>query len=443
LILKLAKILFLLLSLMSLTLATMAYSMQFADEGNTIRLRWKNSTIPITLSDSLTKQNPNIKSGSDVAGAIRRSFKTWEKAANVRFEITTADKQSVSASGKSGDGASLLTISQTPENLLLFSGDTEEVSARTRTFFDRNGFITEADIVLNPYEQFSTDGSIGTFDLEATFTHEIGHLLGLEHSSIAGATMFERQGKNGIYGLPNFNARTLAEDDISGIRALYGAINSDVSCCGTLNGKLSTASGKTAKDTQVWIEETETGRVIAGVLTNSSGNFRIEGLSSGKYSVYAQDFGERKNSTAAQILGEVEISRGKTTNFTKKLKSLAKTFDIQYIGFNGQISQLAVPLNGGKSFMIYVGGKNLDADNLTPGFNSPYFTVSTDTITKQDYGSEISVISFEVKVSSLIPGGEYSFYLQTKNKEIAYLAGSLTVESFENPWSSSVFSGVE
>lgn len=442
-ILKLAKILFLLLSLMSLTLATMAYSMQFADEGNTIRLRWKNTTIPITLSDSLTKQNPNIKSGSDVAGAVRRSFKTWEKAANVRFEITTADKQSVSASGKSGDGASLLTISQTPENLLLFSGDTEEVSARTRTFFDRNGFITEADIVLNPYEQFSTDGSIGTFDLEATFTHEIGHLLGLEHSSIAGATMFERQGKNGIYGLPNFNARTLAEDDISGIRALYGAINSDVSCCGTLNGKLSTASGKTAKDTQVWIEETETGRVIAGVLTNSSGNFRIEGLSNGKFSVYAQDFGERKNSTAAQILGEVEISRGKTTNFTKKLKSLAKTFDIQYIGFNGQISQLAVPLNGGKSFMIYVGGKNLDADNLTPGFNSPYFTVSTDTITKQDYGSEISVISFEVKVSSLTPGGEYSFYLQTKNKEIAYLAGSLTVESFENPWSSSVFSGVE
>jgi hypothetical protein len=428
---------------MSLTLATMAYSMQFADEGNTIRLRWKNSTIPITLSDSLTKQNPNIKSGSDVEGAVRRSFETWEKVANVRFEITTADKQSVSASGKSGDGASLLTISQTPENLLLFSGDTEEVSARTRTFFDRNGFITEADIVLNPYEQFSTDGSIGTFDLEATFTHEIGHLLGLEHSSIAGATMFERQGKNGIYGLPNFNARTLAEDDISGIRALYGAINSDVSCCGTLNGKLSTASGKTAKDTQVWIEETETGRVIAGVLTNSSGNFRIEGLSNGKFSVYAQDFGERKNSTAAQILGEVEISRGKTTNFTKKLKSLAKTFDIQYIGFNGQISQLAVPLNGGKSFMIYVGGKNLDADNLTPGFNSPYFTVSTDTITKQDYGSEISVISFEVKVSSLTPGGEYSFYLQTKNKEIAYLAGSLTVESFENPWSSSVFSGVE
>jgi Matrixin/Carboxypeptidase regulatory-like domain len=418
-----------------LIIAASAFAMQFSDEGKTIRLRWKNSTIPIAISSSLLKPNPNIRFDSDVLGAVRRSLKTWETVANIKFELVNADRQSVSPAGKSGDGINLLTIAQTSDNVLLFSGDTEEVSARTRTFFNGKGNITEADVVLNPYQQFSTDGSIGTFDLEAVLTHEIGHLLGLEHSLISGATMFARQGKNGTYNLPSFAARTLSEDDVTAVRALYGVKTLDFDCCAAINGKLLPAVGKTQKEIQVWLEESETKRVMAGTVTNSDGSFRIEGLTEGKYQVFAQGLGNKKNSLSAQMLGEVELSKGKTASFIKKLRNTSKLPDVSSIGFNGQISELAVPINPGKSFMIYVGGKNLDAENLKIGFNSPNFSIIPNTIVKQDYGADISVISFEITIRPQTLPGEYSFFLQSENGETSYIIGGLTIEDFANPWS--------
>ncbi len=431
---KISKIFLVLLLLLSFSMSTTAYTTQFADEGETKRLHWKNGVIPIALSSSLTKENLNIKADSDVLGAVRRSLETWEAVANIKFEVTTADKQSVSPSGKFGDGVSLITIAQTTDNLMLFGSDSEAVSARTRIFYNGKGFITEADIVLNPYQQFSTDGSIGTFDLEATLTHEIGHLLGLEHSTIIGATMHAHQGKNGIYNLPGYSSRTLAEDDISGVRALYGAEISNEKCCGTINGKLLTGNSKGTKNFQVWAEESATGRVAAGVVTNAEGNYLIEGLPNGEYTIYAQDSSERKN--AAEEIGKVDVTGGKTINLTNKIKNKAKNFDVQYIGFNGQLSELAVPVNSGNSYTIYIGGKNLDVKSIEIGFNSPYFTATPDTMTKLDYGLELSVVSFEIKVIPGTPVGEYSFFVKNKDNERNFVVGGLTVESFVNPWNS-------
>ena len=429
---KVPKIFLVLLLLSSFALSAMAYTTQFADEGGTKRLHWKNGVIPIALSDSLTKENLNVKTDSDVLGAVQRSLAAWENVANIKFEVTTVDKQSISPSGKVGDGISLITNAQTTDNLMLFGSDSEAISARTRIFYNGKGVITEADIVLNPYQRFSTDGSIGTFDLEATLTHEIGHLLGLEHSTILGATMHAHQGKNGIYNLPGYSSRTLAEDDISGIRALYGAEISNQKCCGTISGKLLTTNAKGAKSFQVWAEESETGRVTAGVVTNVDGNYLIEGLSNGEYTLYAQSLGERKNS--AEEISKITVENGKTVYLANKVKNKAKNFDVQYVGFNGQLSELAVPINGGNSYSIYIGGKNLDVNNIEIGFNSPYFTAMRDSITKLDYGSDLSVVSFRVKVIAGTPLGEYSFFVKNKDNDKDLVVGGLTVEGFINPW---------
>jgi len=163
------------------------------------RFRWKNRTIKVTVSNTLLNENSNVKLGSEVVEAISRSLLAWQKVADIEFQIDTSDRQSVSPSGVAGDGVSLITIAQTPENLLFFSKDAETASAKTRIFYNAKGFITEADIVLNPYQQFSTDGTFGTYDLESTLTHEVGHLLGLRHSSVLGATMLDNFGKVGVF----------------------------------------------------------------------------------------------------------------------------------------------------------------------------------------------------------------------------------------------------
>jgi hypothetical protein len=424
---------FLLIWLLILASTAMAYTPQFIGESSNLRLQWKNSVIRIALSNSLTRQNSNIRPNSDVTGAIQRSLETWEKAADIKFQTVWTDKQSLSPAGNAGDGVSLITIAQTPENLLLFGADAEEVSARTRAFFNRKGFITEADIVLNPYQQFSTDGSFGTFDLEATLTHEIGHLLGLEHSFISGATMNAHQGKNGVYNLPGFAARTLAEADISAARSLYGAKSTTENCCGAINGKLSLFNGKPARDFQVWAEEAETGRIIAGALTGADGSFRIAGLTAGEYQIYSQRIGEKaENSFATEKLGVVEIQRDKQIDLVKKLQNRAEPFSLQYVGFNAQISELAVPLNSGKSYFIFLGGKNFDADEIDISFSSPFISVTPNTLTKPDYGADLSVVSFEIKIAAKTPSGEYGIFVKNKNGKTESLAGSLIIEDSEN-----------
>jgi hypothetical protein len=131
--------------------------------------------------------------------------------------------------------------------------------------------------------QFSTDGSTGTYDLEATFTHEIGHLLGLDHSSVLASTMQSHQAFNGTFGLPALTERTLSEDDRQRVRSLYGSKQR----LGRIEGRLidnrlpNTTSPLDAVN--VWAENIATGKVVASGLTTEDGSYRLEGLMPGQY----------------------------------------------------------------------------------------------------------------------------------------------------------------
>jgi hypothetical protein len=54
-------------------------------------------------------------------------------------------------------------------------------------------------------------------DIQGVVAHEYGHILGLGHSAVAGSTMFASISGNGVA------ARSIAADDMAGVKALYGA----------------------------------------------------------------------------------------------------------------------------------------------------------------------------------------------------------------------------
>lgn len=95
------------------------------------------------------------------------------------------------------------------------------IVALTSVMYDKNNNeILDADIEVNGvYHAFGVlpDNPGDTFlmDLQSVLTHEIGHTVGLDHSSVAFATMAP-------YGGPgDIDKRTLESDDIAGLCTLY------------------------------------------------------------------------------------------------------------------------------------------------------------------------------------------------------------------------------
>ncbi|MFI9203179.1 matrixin family metalloprotease [Streptomyces sp. NPDC053048] len=149
-----------------------------------------------------TNGTPDI-SGEDERTAVEKAFNTWADALfGMTFEETTssdADFVIGWAAGAHGDGSSFDGIGNT----------------LAHAFFPPPcGGSHAGDMHFDEAEKWSLTGSGGTFDTETVALHEIGHLLGLDHSQVTTAVM-----------APSYSGprRTLSSDDIDGIRTLYPA----------------------------------------------------------------------------------------------------------------------------------------------------------------------------------------------------------------------------
>jgi hypothetical protein len=408
------------------------------------RIRWPKRTIEISFSNSLLTPGTNIKSDSDVVGAARRALARWSSLANINFVVSWTATTSVSPA-EGGDGMSVITIADTPENELFNSDST---TARTRVFFNpETGAIAEADISINPQPraedgtelQFSTDGTAGTYDLEATFTHEIGHLLGLEHSAVLASTMQSRQAFNGTFGLPALTERTLSEDDRQKIRGLYGPAQRLGRIEGRLidnrmPGALTPLSG-----VSVWAENVATGRVMASDVTTEDGTYELEGLAAGQYRVVVSS-ASPDDTAAAPKFRSFEVANQLTvkTNAATPLNynivpAQAPSLNPKLIGLNAELSTVALPLEPGKRVKLYLGGEGVDqVPGTSIAVNSPYFTVDPASLSREQLQTPFPVISVELQVAPNAPFGDYSLRLQSNSGETAYVPGAITIDPAAN-----------
>jgi hypothetical protein len=402
-----------------------AYSTE-TDEPARRTIKWPRGTIRVALSSSLREPGPNIKFGSDVAAALERSLAKWQAAANITFEVVDTSKASVSPAGATGDGINLITIASTGENLLLFERGRNDSPAATRIFYDRSGRITEADVVLSPLQQFSADGAFGTYDLEAVFTHEIGHLLGFDHSPIVGSAMYEHQARNGVFGMHIPPSHSLSAADESAARAAYGAPADDLECCGVIEGRLLAKGQTNAVGGTVWLESTSSGNVEGAVPVDSYGRFSLGGLRNGEYNVI-WSAGGGEDPAISQKVGTIEAEAGDIRELSARILDTGTGIDLQYLGVNGHLLRMPLTLSAGRTYTIYAGGLGIDGPDVNIGFGSQDLAVHATSRLVHDYGKNISVISVAVTVASDAAPGTYSVWAEDANGIRTYLPGSVIV----------------
>lgn len=111
----------------------------------------------------------------------------------------------------------------TNANILLFqdtrwdyTGVENNLAKTTVTFNDETGEILDADIEFNhANNNFTISDMVIDYDLQAIMTHEIGHMIGIDHSADFSATMYAG------YEAGTTDQRTLELDDVLAVCEAY------------------------------------------------------------------------------------------------------------------------------------------------------------------------------------------------------------------------------
>jgi len=177
------------------------------------RRTWDND--PNVRVDS--RGNPTVADGAGGRNYVRnaiRSSSAWNGAG--AGTVVNATVASVS-SFRLGDGIPMLNF-RDPVGACRGSC----LAATFTGYYQRrsNGTyrIYDADIVTNPNINYASAGescSGSEYRIEGVMVHEVGHLLGLGHTNVSGATMYPS------VSACNNNPATTERDDEAAIRDLY------------------------------------------------------------------------------------------------------------------------------------------------------------------------------------------------------------------------------
>lgn len=143
----------------------------------------------------------------DLEGSVQRAFEAWSQVPDTQIEI-----ESDAIPGAIGE------VALNDEHVVYFEHDWpigSEALAVATTWADERGRVVSFDIRVNAAAQWSTTGDPDRFDLQAAVTHEVGHVLGLEHSAVRDATM------HAAHDLGEDWRQILHHDDEDGVRYLY------------------------------------------------------------------------------------------------------------------------------------------------------------------------------------------------------------------------------
>jgi hypothetical protein len=180
----------------------------FMPDGTTIAINEPGSNLFATLN--------NVTSTANWQGAIEKAMAVWQQQGNFNLALVSDNGTQVAHGDQQGDpNMGDIRIGGMDLGNLATTG----ILAETFLPPPINGSSDSGDIIFNtnPSVAWMLNSGSG-FDVETVALHEIGHSLGLGHSSVYVAEM---------YAYYKTVQQTLNADDISGIQGLYGAPAAD------------------------------------------------------------------------------------------------------------------------------------------------------------------------------------------------------------------------
>lgn len=200
---------------------------QVPDDGPT--LWWQPRTIPLVFHDRCSADVADVNA---CFGAYRASLQAWN---NVDCTDFTFEEMGVTAN--SATGFDWRRPDEAFNTIVFREGDPDDANGAWRhqrgalaittvTFNSQTGRILDADVEFNgvpnggtEYEfAVCTQGGLDCLsknDIQNTLTHELGHVLGLDHPPTPEATMYASAPPGEL------TKRTLFTDDANGICAIY------------------------------------------------------------------------------------------------------------------------------------------------------------------------------------------------------------------------------
>ena len=184
---------------------------------------------PISWFEPCVSFHVSERGSADVSfpafyGAVEEAMATWTRVdcspAQLSIEGVTDSENTGFSPG--GTNLNLVLVHEEPEDWpfdrSIIGLTVLHVCAEESGQCQYDGQIIDADIELNGgYFRLSVGDPVARrgFDLLNTLTHEVGHVLGFDHSDVEEATMFED-------ALPGAtNKRDLHEDDIQALCDVY------------------------------------------------------------------------------------------------------------------------------------------------------------------------------------------------------------------------------
>jgi len=400
-------------TVLAATAASGAARLTYTMGGSVVPVQWARDSFPIRYS-----VDRRIPAAVGSQAAVDRAFAAWTSMPDTSI---TFQQDSVGDGLKPGwDGKNTISVADE-----LFRD--QKFIALTTNWYDSNGRMTEADI------QMDANVAQNGYNAEQALAHEIGHLLGLDHSAVLSAIMFPYVGKAS-------GTIPLDSDDRVAMTAIYP--RTETSLVGaTLKGRVTGNNGGVFAAQVVAVNQR--GEPVATGLSNATGEFLLQGVPEGSYRLYAEPLDgpvdtrnlagvwrEAKVESFATHFangGAIRVDNGKVYgNLDIDTSGVPVTLNPRWIGFGSADARdfvmsttpvVAVP---GQKLSLAVGGDAFSSGLTTIEILNPAFRRESELL----YAGNYVYATFSV-ANDAVPGS--AVIVVRSGSETATLTGALRV----------------